>query len=161
MPTPRTENRKPARPAIQWRARRGDSEITGEDKFYIPPEVIPPGMAWEWKRYSALGQEDIDHQVTLGRDGAWDPVPHESWPERLGQFGQTGNAIIVGGLILMQRPEIYSEESRVEEKQKSAARVKNHFASLNLSDGPLPKAKARVKTDYSSVQLVPDDDQPE
>ncbi len=161
MTTTRTAPRsKPRVPVIDWRPRRPDAEISGEDKYFIPPEVIPPGMCWEFKRYTIWGEEDVEHQVSMMRDGAWDPVPNEAWPEKLGRFGKTGSPIIVGGQMLMQRPMAYTLEARAEEKAKADSRVTNHFKSLALPDGPLPKAKVQVKMDYST-QLVPSDDEAE
>jgi hypothetical protein len=161
--TPNRPMRRQAKPdpvVAAWRPRRSDAESSGEDKFHIPAEVVPPGMAWEWKRLSCLGQDDITHQTALARDGAWDPVPNSAWSDKLGKFGVADEAIVLDGMMLMQRPEIYNHEAREEEYRKASGRVSNHFASLSLTDGPVPKAKAKIKTDYST-QLVPADDEAE
>lgn len=155
----RAQQRAPERQAVNWRPRRGDAEVSGEDDYYVPPEVIPAGMSWEWKRYSTHGEVDITHQARLARDGAWDVVTHDQWPDKLGKFGKDGSPILLGGQVLMQRPLIYTEEAQAEEQRKATGRVKDQFRSLALGDGPLPKMKPSVKKDYSSVQLVPADDE--
>ena len=153
----RSAPRAPQRtsPKIDWRPMQDDGD---EDlRFVVPQEVIPPGMDWQFKRYSSLALVDTEYQSDIARRGAWDPVPHEAWPEKLGRFGKPGEAIIVGGLILMQRPMAYTEKSKAKERAKAQSAVGDHFKSLALPDGAFPKAKVNVKMDYST-QLVPEDD---
>ncbi len=162
---PRKDARAPQRsaqraPSIPWRARRGDADITGDDQFYVPPEIIPPGMDWQWKRYSYLGKDDISYQRRLERDGAWDPVPHSAWPEKMGKWGHADEPIILDGQILMQRPMELTIQALAEEKSKATSRVTTHFQSLGLGEGPVPMAKPSIKVDYGTM-LVPDDDVPD
>lgn len=157
MSNPRTSTARPkASERIKnWRPRRsalGDEE----NPFFIPSEVIPYGMSWEFKRYSCLGMDDRDHMLKLARDGAWESVMHEEWPDRLGEFGRDGQPIIIGGMILMQRPLEYTAQSQEEELAKATGSVQNHLQSLQIADGPVPKAKPILKRGYST-QLVPDD----
>lgn len=155
---PRTETRTSAPAPVKWRARRPLASQEGTDKFTIPSEVVPDGMTWEFKRYSIMGQPDTTHMVAMERDGAWDPVTHEQWPERLGKFGEPGRPIIIDDMILMQRPESYTLEAKKEEIARASSQVANQFQSLGLSrEGP-PRAKPEVKRSYNQVQLVPDDD---
>lgn len=149
------------KPQIAWRPMRS-AEEGGTSKYDIPAHVVPDGMDWQWKRLSYAGKEDTDHQVSLQRDGAWDPVPHSAWPERLGVFGEKDQAIVVEGLVLMQRPLEYTEQVREEEKMRATSSVSDHFKSLGLNDsGAVPKMKAKVKMDYSSVQVAPADEDAE
>jgi hypothetical protein len=114
-------------------------------------------MSWEYKRQSCLGMDDRDHMLKMVRDGAWDPVKYEEWPERLGEFGSPGEPIVIGGMMLMQRPLEYTIQAQEEELAKATGSVQNHFQSLQLSDGPVPKMKANLKRGYGT-QLVPNDD---
>lgn len=139
----------------EWRPRRTASELSSQFAFDIPREAIPDGMVWEWKRYSMLGELDPSHQVRMRRDGAWDVVTHEQWPERLGEFGKKGEPIIVDGMILMQRPAVYSEEAVKEQLAVATEGVKNHLKQLGLSDGPVPKAKPSVKREWEKVSGLP------
>jgi hypothetical protein len=155
------ERTTPLPPAIKWRARKPNA---GEDvnKYAIPPEVIPEGMEWEYKRYSTLDKVDREHQVMLTRDGAWDPVTNAMWPSRLGEFGQPDEPIVIGGQMLMQRPAIYSEEARREDHARAVGSVRDHMRSLALPDQSGNKRpKPSVKQDFGTVQLVPADDEPE
>lgn len=154
--------RSPQRAAqkIPWRERRADRDLTGEDQFYIPPEVIPPGMDWQWKRLSYLGKDDISHQRHLQRDGAWDEVPNKMWPDKLGKWGQADEPIVLDGQVLMQRPAEYTIAALAEEKSKATSVISDHFQSLGLGEGPVQRAKPSIKVDYST-QLVPEDDMPD
>lgn len=150
---------RPSSPKIQWRARNADA-AAGMGKYDIPEEVIPDGMDWQYKRVSYAGKEDITHQMGMMRDGAWDPVPHEAWPERLGKFGVPGQAIVIDGLMLMQRPMQYTVEAMAEEKKAAKDRVSNQMAELGLSNTALPRAKPKIKTRYETL-TVPNDDETE
>lgn len=158
----RSTQRLPQR-AAGWAARRPEAEREGISKFAIPAEIIPDGMEYEYKVLTVLGETMRDQQVSYERDGAWRPVPANRHPELLGKFLDKDNpeqAIINGGQILMERPRVYSDDAREEEKIKADSRLNNQFESLGLKDkeGP-PRMRPMVKRDYS-VQAVPDDDEP-
>jgi len=156
---------RPAQRAVNWRPRRSIQEIEETGRYYVEPEKIPDGMDYEWKAVTCVGLELREHQVRLARDGAWDPVPSSRHPEIVGKFLNKENpdeAIVIGGMMLMERPKQYTDESRAENYRSARARVENHFESLGIgSVAGAPPAKPTVKRDYSTVQLVPDDDKAE
>lgn len=160
----RTTQRTPAR-QIEWRARRTIDEMENTGRYYIDPASIPDGMDYQFKVMSVYGDEQLvrEHQISLARDGAWDPVPAHRHPDLMGKFldkNDPNQAIIIGGQILMERPKIYSQQAEAENRQKARTAVTGQFQSLGLGE-KLGKGfeamKPQVKRDYS-VQAVPDDD---
>ncbi len=117
-------------------------------------------MDWQWKRLSYLGKDDISHQRRMERDGAWDPVPNKVWPDKLGKWGSAEEPIVLDGQILMQRPQEYTDMALAEEKLKATSVISDHFQSLGLGEGPVPRFKPSIKVDYGT-QLVPEDDMPD
>ena len=142
---------KPVKAKVAWRSR-GESAVTGANPFHIPEEAIPPGMSWQWKRLTYAGKEDITHQMMLARDGAWDPVPHEAWPARLGKMGVEGGPIVIDGMMLMQRPLQYTREAEMESLQAAKSQVSNKFAELGLSDTALPRIKPKSRRNIRPKQ---------
>ena len=100
------------------RKRKGDV-----DEFYIPAEMIPPGVSYEWKRYTTMGQHDPGYDVSL-RENGWEPVDVARHP----QFMPPGynGPIIRKGMILMERPTYLTEEAREEDlsNARNAIRAK-------------------------------------
>lgn len=148
--------------AANWRPRRTIEEIEELGRYYVDPTKIPEDMSYEWKALTCWGAELRDHQVRLVRDGAWEPVPSSRHPEIVGQFADKEHPdtpLVIGGMMLMERPKHYTEESRAEDDKRAFERVSGHFEALGLSErGGPPPMKPTVKRDYS-VQAVPDDDE--
>lgn len=164
----RTSQRAPAR-AIEWRARRTIDEMENTGRFYVDPDTIPDGMDYQWKVLSVYGDEQItrEHQISLARDGAWDPVPASRHPELMGKFLEQDNpsqAIIIGGQILMERPRIYSQQAEMETRKKASNAITGQFQSLGIGDKlgrGFQAMKPQVSQDFSvHVQAVPDDADP-
>lgn len=112
----------PARVEERPRAREGVMEfkhpVTGEiltrslgnsndSPYFIPPDIIPDGMHYEWKRKSTMGEPDLANMLALQRNG-WRAVPAERHPER---------AVELDGLVLMEAPIMFVERARAEERR--------------------------------------------
>ena len=95
-----------------------------EDKFFIDPEVIPPGVSYEWKRKSCYGAEDR-HHITNLMDNHWKPVPNDR---------HAGMITEQDGQILMERPKYLTDEARVEDYEIAMSEV--HRVSQGLTETP-------------------------
>lgn len=95
-----------------------------EDKFYVDPKMVPPGVSYEWKRKSCYGAEDRDHITNL-MDNHWKAVPQERHP---------GLVTEKDGQILMERPKYLTDEAR--EEDYSIAMNEVQRVSQGLMDAP-------------------------
>lgn len=84
---------------------------TGAQRFEFDESLKPDGMTYEWKRKTMFGQEDNENMVNLEQNG-WETVPADRHPELAGRRALAGGEIVRGGLVLMERPEDITEESR-------------------------------------------------
>lgn len=84
------------------------------DKFNIPPELIPDGMAYQWVRAYNMGQEDR-RNISIALRNRWTFVPAEregheiigaesTDPDVNGKKHSHEGHIILEGLVLMERP---------------------------------------------------------
>lgn len=72
-----------------------------KNPLHIPPEIIPDGVVYNWKRVFITADEpDFENIVLMVTEG-WRPVPAGRHPE---YFEPSHNmAIEVGGLMLMEK----------------------------------------------------------
>lgn len=96
------------------------------DKFWAPPP--PDGWDYQWKMKTCMGEEFYSYQVELARNG-WEPVPLDRHPELM-PHGWTGKTIEVEGLVLMERPSIFTEEARQDEARSAREAVMTKEAQL-------------------------------
>lgn len=80
---------------------------SNDSPYYIPQEIIPEGMTYEWKRKSVMGEADHANMLALQRNG-WLMVPAERHPDR---------AVELDGLVLMECPTVFVEHSRAEQRR--------------------------------------------
>lgn len=100
----------------------GIDEEEASDAYQIAAKLQPPGYVYEWKRYATVNEPDYNYQSTVQRVGAWRPVMNERHPGVWLPGDYTG-AIIVEGLILMERPIELHDEAIAQEKRKAQERV--------------------------------------
>lgn len=137
-----------ARRAAEIRESLNGSLDDGTDKFYIPPEEIPDGWTYEWKRKTVMGQEDHTYQTALLRKG-WEPVPASRHPDRM-PIGHAGS-IEIDGLILMERPTELTDEARKIELRTARQQVRTKEEQLN--NPPSPGQFERANKDNSLVKI--------
>ena len=120
-----------ARAEARAREIRGNMPEGGSnrDKYWAPPP--PPGFDYQWKMRTVLGEEFYSYQVELARNG-WEPVPLKRHPELMPN-GWSGETIEVDGLVLMERPKIFTDEAR--EQEARAAREAVLTKEAQLRDG--------------------------
>lgn len=115
--------------------------INSEDQFWLPVDEIPDShkrevngeliISYEWKRYSTVGQEDPFYIASM-REQGWEPVPPSRHPNWLPP-GYTGQHILKGGLMLMERPIELSIEARLEERALAKRQVRDAEARLGMT----------------------------
>jgi hypothetical protein len=148
-----------ARRAEEIRGHIGGMD-EGTDEFYIPPDSIPDGWTYEWKRRSVMGQEDAAYLVSLRRLG-WDPVPASRHPEMM-PMGSVEQAIERKGMILMERPREITEEVKRLELRKAQAQVRQKQAQLGEAPaGQFERTNkgnplAKIQKSYEPI-VIPDE----
>ena len=108
----------------------GDT-IDQTDEYYISPDSIPEGWAYEWKRQAVAEKEDNYYMNGLIRAG-WRDVPASRHPEFM-QPGYQG-AIIKKGLRLMEKPKVLVDRA-LQMQTKEARQVKRNSEAI-LYDTP-------------------------
>jgi hypothetical protein len=119
-----------ARAEARIRALRGNPDLIdggGErDKYWAPP--APEGWDYQWKLKSVMGQDDIDRIRSIELAG-WEPVPLSRHPELMPKNWK-GETIEVGGLVLMERPKMFTDEARQEEARAAREAVLTREAQM-------------------------------
>lgn len=108
-----------------WRKVSGNA-----DQFAVDPRMIPDGWSYEWKRETIYNEPDPAYQAELASNG-WTPVPCERHDGVFLPHGTQG-AIRRGGLILMERPAILTEEARIEDKRNADRALRSAYEVRGL-----------------------------
>jgi hypothetical protein len=115
------------------RTRTRTRRSASDDPFWIPPEEIPEGLDYQWKRFSMYGQEDpfyISHMRQQGFEPV-DPKRHPNWVPSDYKLPH----IVKGGQILMERPIELTREAEAENRIIARAQLTDAEARL----GRVPK----------------------
>ena len=120
VPKPASQDSK-ARAEARIRQLRGNPDLQpgDRDKYWAPNP--PDGWTYEWKLKSVMGQDDVDRIRAIELAG-WEPVPLSRHPELMPK-GWKGETIEVGGLVLMERPAVFTQEAREEERRAAREAV--------------------------------------
>ncbi len=78
-----------------------DPDVSERDPFHIPPEIVPRGKVYQWKRSRLLDEPDAKYLMELKAKG-WATVPAKRHDGLFMPKGWWG-AIEVGGLMLMEK----------------------------------------------------------
>ena len=118
----------------ELRMSMGDFEMEGDSDDYRDRFAVeaPPGWSYEWKTYTVFNKEFPHYTTSLLRNG-WAPVPadrhrHLLWPEYKDQ------AVIIDGLMLMERPRELTERRRLREIRKATDQVR--VSESKLAEAP-------------------------
>lgn len=87
---------------------------------YEAPEP-PPGFDYQWKVRLVMGEEMINRINEAAHNG-WEPVPLSRHPHMMPK-GWKGETIEIDGLVLMERPMIFTEEARASEQRAAREAV--------------------------------------
>jgi len=118
-----------ARAEARIRAIRGNPDLatTGErDKYWAPP--APDGWDYQWKLKSVVNQDDID-RIRQSEMNGWEEVPLSRHPELMPK-GWKGETIEVGGLVLKERPKLFTDEAREEERRAAREAILTKEAQM-------------------------------
>lgn len=141
-----------------------DIGVEEDDKYYIPPEIVPEGFTYLWRRKSVYGKEDPQYMVKLRQTG-WEVVPSDRHPELMPSTGGPYYAIEREGMVLMEIPtEVYKLLAAKEHRKAlEQVRVKNQ----QLNNAPTvkgvqtfprdanPNVKPSVRRGYEPL-ILPD-----
>jgi hypothetical protein len=117
------------------------------DVYNIAAKYQPPGYVYEWKRYATLNAPDYSYHAEVQRVGGWAPVQNERHPGVWLPPDHKG-AIIINGLMLMERPIELHREALREEKNAADEKVRHAKTSRGLQaasngvDTNTPEARA-------------------
>jgi hypothetical protein len=122
-----------ARAEARVRQLRGNPELQGQDrdKYWAP--AAPEGWTYEWKLKSVMNQDDID-RIRMNELAGWEPVPLSRHPELMPR-GWKGETIEVGGLVLSERPKVFTDEARAEENRAAREAVLTKEAQMREGRG--------------------------
>lgn len=132
----------------------------GTDEFYIPPDIIPDGWTYEWKRHMIFNQEDPSYTVSLARDG-WEPVPVDRCPTHRAMMPENWKkgTIERKGMMLMERPREITEEVRRMDLMRARNQVRVKEQQLAATpEGTLPRdadsrVRPRINKSYESMPI--------
>ena len=140
--------------AAELRGHLGNMD-SGTDDFFVPPEYIPDGWSYEWKRKTNVGMEDPAYQVALARMG-WEPVPASRHPAMMPDDNKY-QVIERKGLILMERPKEITDEARDIELRRARNQIRQKEAQLaSAPEGTLTRDHAQARPKISkSYEAIP------
>lgn len=118
------------------------------DVYNIAAKYQPPGWVYEWKRYATLNAPDYSYHAEVQRVGGWIPVQNERHPGVWLPPDHKG-AIVINGLMLMERPIELHREALREEKMSADEKVRHAKTSRGLQ-----AASAGVDTDTAEARAA-------
>lgn len=161
--------KEPIRETVRESVRPNKKEVIGRngkslsrkrggnvDRFYIPPNLIPEGWSYEWKREVTYGQEDTAHMMHMAENG-WTPVPASAHPGYFMKDGHEG-PIRRDGMILMERPIELTQEARREDEinAKNLMQAQKEQLGLSLPTGFSDQHRGvqpRIKQSYEPSDI--------
>lgn len=146
-----------ARRAAELAEHAGDHDMDGDDKFYIPPEIIPDGWEYQWKRHTLLGKQDPSYEVQIATKG-WEAVPCSRHPFMMPE-GHAGQTIEREGMILMEIPKEVADGMRAKELRKARAQVGDKEKQLGAAPpgqferGTHPNTRPSINKSFESIPI--------
>lgn len=145
------------RVAREFYEHNAGAEMDAVDKYFIHESMIPDGWTYEWKRKLVLGAEDPSYEVSLARRG-WQPVPASRHPEMM-PANYRGVEIVRDGLILMERPQVITDDVRNADIRRARMQVKFKEEQLNAAPpGQFERTNkgndmVKVKRSFEAMQI--------
>lgn len=102
------------------------------DMLFVPPELIPEGMRYNWKTLSVFGQQQSRRFGRFQATG-WEPVPASRHPGLFTPKDYDG-FIEYDGLVLMEKPEELCLRSEAREFMKARDQVQTKEQQLRGGD---------------------------
>ena len=126
-----------------------------KDFLFVPKELIPDGIAIEWKRQSVLNKEDKKHRAEVYRAG-WRFIPSnsEGFSEHFASF-ISGDIFEYEGLVLMYRPKTMSDAAKKEEQRKAGALVQDKMEEMGMTSEHKDMPGKRFKLERGFEEKLP------
>lgn len=141
-----------AQRAAELRNHLNGEIVDATDDFYIPPDMVPDGWEFQWKRHSVYGKEDTTYYLQLRREG-WEPVSSSRFPEMMPKDAGDG-PILRKGMILMECPLEIVEERRRAEQVRARNQVRHKEAQIaGTPDGTMERVRPQIKKSYEAMQI--------
>lgn len=145
--------REPVRATEETRVPTRRAGGTEDNPFFIDPKVIPPGVTYEYKRHTTLGQVDEDHLIAM-REMGWTPVPAKRHPHMTFEGGSAKGHILKRGMILMERPVQLTQEARMEDNQRAKSQVRDQERRLGVAgQGQFDRTLAKTGRTFENVPI--------
>jgi len=97
----------------------------------IPDLIAPPGIAYEWHRFSLYGEVDEKNLAILAAS-TWQRVPRSRYPAIKSEHQ---DYVVVGGLILVERSKELQHAARVADQRNADAHYNDALANLERDLG--------------------------
>lgn len=127
------------------------------DPTHIPPEIIPPGMIYQWNRVDVAGKEDRTNIVMMQKAG-WEPVPSDRAGHD-GVFMPRGikGPIVHLDLMLCERPIELEMQARAEEAAKANVQNRENHQQfgLQVKGTGFEQHSASARSTFSSGADIP------
>lgn len=141
----RAATREPLRNG-EWVGRNGEvlsrRRTHVADPFTIPPELQEPDWDMQWNTVTVVGNHEVVLSIdNMMYDNGWRPVPADraGFAKRFG-VPKSGNAIIIGGLRLDERPKSMTEASKEDEWRRANSQMRDRDAALTGGKAALRNA---------------------
>ena len=102
---------------------------TAENRFDVDVNEIPHGMTYEWKVKTVNGKEARE-QIIAWRLNGWKEVPAGRHPAFSGESEDSTACIERGGLVLCERPQELTAESKAMEREAAKDQVQSQLDRL-------------------------------
>jgi hypothetical protein len=130
----------------EWVGRSGEVLTRGRtnvsDPYQIPPELIEPDWDLQWNTVTVVGNNEVVLAMeNMMFDNGWRPVPADR-PGFAKRFGvpKSGNAIIIGGLRLDERPRGMTEAAKEAEWRTANVQMRDRDVALTGGKAALRNA---------------------
>lgn len=127
-----------------------------ENPFDVPERFKDPNWDMQWVRTECYGKSDPAN-VANYQDTGWRPVPASRMPGYLGAKEDSDASIEYGGLMLMERPMVLTEEAREEARAEASRQVLQQQQHFRLSSDALPKGFDQAGATVKRGRAVPTD----
>ena len=135
-------------------------DVVDAGKYYSPPEIIPAGWDYNWKRWSVLNQENPHYINSLRRTG-WDFVPASRHPEYVA-LGSKEQIIIMDGMVLMERPKEISDYMKSADDERARRQVRQKEEQVSrATEGQFDRdnkgqSLVKIKKTYAPMPNIPE-----
>jgi len=136
---PRNGTREPTRDPPrngEWIGRGGEvlsrRRTVIADPYFIPPELKDADWDYQWNGMTVHGNNEVYTAVdNMMHENGWRAVPADR-PGFIKRFGvpKNGNAIIIGGLRLDERPLSMTENAKDDEYGRAVGQMRDRDAAL-------------------------------